>query len=149
MSGHTRDITPLLGISSARYSSLHILRNQHILRKQQNNKSKLSYVQWVPPSRSVNPVGETRVEQRTPGLKKLPYSVVSERKRPPNEQTTTKQLNPSFQNLPARNPYLSGTRFSSLISLHPSRGAALVYGLLQPDPRVFGLLWILPVEIPH
>jgi hypothetical protein len=44
----------------------------------------------VPPSRSVNPVGETRVEQRTPGLKKLPYSVVSERKRP---QTNKQQTN--------------------------------------------------------
>jgi hypothetical protein len=81
MSGHTRDITPLLGISSARCPSLHILRNRTA-----DKQTKQTYLYTlVPPSRPVNPVGETGVEQRTPGLKKLPYSVDSERKRPPND----------------------------------------------------------------
>jgi hypothetical protein len=51
----------------------------------------------VPPSRPVNPVGETGVEQRTPGLKKLPYSVVSERKRPQtNNKHTSNRTDNNF-----------------------------------------------------
>jgi hypothetical protein len=86
MSGHTRDITPLLGISSARYLNLQILHNQ-----QQTDKANLSiYIGATISPRK--PSGRNRSRAANTGPEKTPLLRCLREKKAP-KRTTNKQSN--------------------------------------------------------